>query len=661
MAIDPSKTRESRPGNARLGVTVRVAVLALFLLVFVGVSGFYADLLYFATYRFGSGVPAAAPFAILFVLALLAAARPVGRLLGFTRRELLAVYAVVLAGAPLVSHGILGYMLPHSVYQQYAARARPDYETTFLHLIPTWLSPTDPNAVETFFAGGGSVPWSLWWIPLVAWCSFLVALVVASVCLTLLFQRQWITNERLSFPLAQIPLETVAETAAPRPRARITVARVFWLGFALSFGVRFWDSLAGIFPSLPPIPLGPLPMIEQHRVGPLAGLGEMDLTLWPWLIAIAYLIPKELSFSCWFFWLVTVGLAVIAIAAGAPPQSAEGWLGDTYFPAFGFQGFGALLALSAWAVWRARRHLTRAVRIAFSRESGRADAAEPIPYRWSLIGLALSFLWLVCFFWLAGSRVSVGVGIIGVILAYYLMWTWVRAETGLGLLLFPLFVDDLVDALGNQNLLPREVLMIMSARWTYFNGAGSSLHIVAGNVLESLKIADSARIPTRPLFLAMAGGFLLSLAVGTYVTLVGMYHYGFYGLRAATTTFWLGTQVRWGTGHIFSALTNPSQFDANGVIAMTAGAAVALALGMLRLRFWWWPFHPVGYLAANSWGMHWYYSAFLIGWIAKSVVIRYGGLRLYRQTVPLAIGLIAGELINEVIWVAIRVAARGAF
>jgi hypothetical protein len=88
------------------------------------------------------------------------------------------------------------------------------------------------------------------------------------------------------------------------------------------------------------------------------------------------------------------------------------------------------------------------------------------------------------------------------------------------------------------------------------------------------------------------------------------------------------------------------RLDWNAVAGTLAGAVVALSLGALRLRFWWWPFHPAGYLVANSWGMHWFYSAFFVGWLAKTLVTRYGGLRLYRHTVPLAIGPIGGELMD---------------
>jgi hypothetical protein len=57
--------------------------------------------------------------------------------------------------------------------------------------------------------------------------------------------------------------------------------------------------------------------------------------------------------------------------------------------------------------------------------------------------------------------------------------------------------------------------------------------------------------------------------------------------------------------------------------------------------------------------MHWYYMPFFIGWLLKTLAIRYGGLQLYRRTVPLAIGLIVGDLVNQGLWVAISLAAGG--
>jgi hypothetical protein len=85
---------------------------------------------------------------------------------------------------------------------------------------------------------------------------------------------------------------------------------------------------------------------------------------------------------------------------------------------------------------------------------------------------------------------------------------------------------------------------------------------------------------------------------------------------------------------------------------------MAILLGTLRLRFWWWPLHPIGYLAANCWGMHWYWMPLFVGWLWKTLTIRYGGLRLYRRTMPVAIGLIVGDMVSSGLWVTINSIVR---
>jgi hypothetical protein len=384
----PSPVTDSEPHGREQGrVTPRAVIIGLILVVLVAIAAFYADLLV-GSGGFAAGAPSAASLVVLFLLTAVATYRPVGRLLHFTRAELLSIYAIVLGGAPLVSYGIIGFLLPNSVYLVYGARKFPEWGRAFLNLVPLWYSPTGVSAVEDFFgSGGAAVPWLEWYTPLIAWCSVLLALIVASTCLVMLVQRQWITNERLAFPLAQIPLELVTED---EKGARLPLAQAFWVGVIISFALQFWNGLAGIFPALPSLPLGPVTIMPAYQTGPMAAIGDLEVVFWPWMVAIAYIIPKELSFSAWVFYVLRVLMAAIAITFGAAPRSATGWLGDTTFPAFAFQGLGSILALSFWAAWKSRRHLSRAVRIAFSRESGVADAQEPLPYRWAILGFLLS-------------------------------------------------------------------------------------------------------------------------------------------------------------------------------------------------------------------------------------------------------------------------------
>jgi hypothetical protein len=376
------------------------------------------------------------------------------------------------------------------------------------------------------------------------------------------------------------------------------------------------------------------------------------------MIAVAYLIPKELSFSCWFFWILRIGLTVAAIAAGATPNRPEEWWSST-FPAPTFQGGGAVLAVAAWAIWVGRHHLVRAFRIAFGVGSSEAGEREPIAYRWAVLGLLLSFGYLLYFYWAVGARLLAGATIAGLIIVHYLVWARLRAETGLGFVPFPLGVANMIVVpFGSAILRPREVVALFSTRWSYFPGFGESFEVCTGNSLESLKIADSAGLSSRRLVYVMLAAFLVALVVGIFVVINGMYHYGFLNTRAATSG-WLGHQLRSNGSRIFEMITNPSRYDLNGAIAMGAGGLITLALGLLRLRFWWWPFHPIGYLAANCWGMHWFAQPFFLGWVLKSLVIRYGGLPLYRRTFPLAIGLIVGDFVSQGVWVLVLSILRG--
>ncbi|MCJ7821487.1 MAG: hypothetical protein MUQ26_00135, partial [Armatimonadetes bacterium] len=83
-------------------------------------------------------------------------------------------------------------------------------------------------------------------------------------------------------------------------------------------------------------------------------------------------------------------------------------------------------------------------------------------------------------------------------------------------------------------------------------------------------------------------------------------------------------------------------------------------LSMLRLSFWWWPLHPIGYLAATCWGMHTAWVPFFIGWLCKVLVVRFGGLKLYRRTLPIAVGLIVGDMVSQGFWVIVSLLARRA-
>jgi hypothetical protein len=655
---DPSAAPREAAGDPIGGVTWRAAFISLVVIIITAPAIFYGEIVWQkGPFFWSSGVPAPWPLTILFFLTALTSI-PAFRRLRLTRSELLTVYSVVLVVTPLFGMNVLFYLLSKVPSYYYLARAHPEWETAYLRLIPAWWGPASLSAVEGYFLGQAAVPWSEWAVPLLAWASFIVCLFVANVCLLALVQKQWIRHERLAFPLAQIPLEAVGEVPDGSRSGRLPLSRAFWLGLALAAAVGFISQLSQRYPVIPSLPLQ-VSVADRQVVGPGAALGLVEIWLYPWLISLAYILPKDLLFSVWFLWLVRIGLCALAIGYGAEPGSAQDWWRFD-FPAPYNQATGAVVALSIWALWTARRHLSRALRIAFSRRGPQGDHDEPLPYRWALLGFSLCSAWLVAFFVHSGCRLGFGLGYVALLVGVYLAYARLQAEGALDPF-FWWFNDIFSAAVGMRNLLPMETVALYMMNWA---GAPLPSRIFSAcslNTLTSFKIADANGTHLRRLTCLLLTAFVIALAAGMFVTLSGIYHRGLLGTGATKGDYFVTWALRDDGSSIWWDITDRADRSPQGLFYMGAGGAICVLLGLMRLRFLWWPLHPLGYLLANSLPQGMGTFPFLIAWVLKSAVIRYGGLRLYRQTIPLAIGLILGDVLNSSLWNIIGLASEGHF
>ena len=90
------------------------------------------------------------------------------------------------------------------------------------------------------------------------------------------------------------------------------------------------------------------------------------------------------------------------------------------------------------------------------------------------------------------------------------------------------------------------------------------------------------------------------------------------------------------------------------------GLGLTAALSALRLRFAWWPLHPIGYLMLYTYpGSHLWLSI-LLGWAAKNLILRFGGTRAYTNAKPFFLGLIVGESMAAGLWLVVGVVLSAA-
>jgi len=72
---------------------------------------------------------------------------------------------------------------------------------------------------------------------------------------------------------------------------------------------------------------------------------------------------------------------------------------------------------------------------------------------------------------------------------------------------------------------------------------------------------------------------------------------------------------------------------------------------IMKSRFLWWPLHPAGYaICISGWFINWLWFSIFVSWIVKVIILRYGGIRVYRRSVPLFIGFVLGEYVIGCSW-----------
>jgi hypothetical protein len=658
-SADALPSAAAEPGAPRRTASLRAIVLGLLMsAVIVGMT--QALSIQNSAAEVGGGAPAPAPTYLLFLwvagLAPLIARWPGTAPL--TRGELLLIYSMTLIAGAITHPYALGFLIPHAAAPLYFGNRESGWDL-FQPFLKRWMIPGTHAAAVDFFQGGdGSVPWAAWITPGLAWSALLIVLFHLMLCVNVLMRRQWIDNERLTFPLAAVPLALTERGA--RGRAPILRQPIFWLGVLIPLLVEFPTMAHKYVPQFPDLRLSDVTLVEgQTLPQPWSGLEHVQADVIPWLIGIAYLLPKEITFSSWLFYFVRLLENVFAVyrgTTGSPPS-----VYTNEFPALFAQGAGAAFALTALALWSARRHLVRALRRALLGPGDRrseGDADELLSYRAAYLGVLFGSLFLVVWFWAAGMRLWVAALFFGLLMSYFLIFARIRAETGLGMgvILWPKMLDEvMITLLGARGMPMSELTALYSLRWLYFGNATGS---VMACQLEGFKLMDVAGARTTAAARRAGWGLTLAAVVVTPLALAWLlksyYARGFIplpiGMRSVSM---VGSQIYWSYADLVETHNNAIGPEWSGIIAIAAGAVVTVLLSALRGRFLWFPLHPVGYLAANSWGMHINWLSFFTGWLLNVAITRYGGLKLYRALVPLFVGMIVGDMVHQGLWGAV--------
>jgi hypothetical protein len=419
---------QGRPGlvgrTSAAGVTGRSLIVGILLTVLVDFWIHWAELIMGGVQGHSALANTSIPVGAFSLMFVLSGINLLCRYLlpgwAFRPSEMLVVYVMMTTSSVLSSSGQLHFVIPTVTAAYHYASAENGWAGIFHRFVPAWMAQTNETALSGFYGGKTYPPLHAWLPQMATWIGFMLALAGASLCVVVILRRQWVDRERLAFPTVALPLAMMED------KVPIFRRPLFWLGFVLPLLVSFTNTLALNAPSIPAVNLrANLDLGTLFTAPPWNAVGNTPLSFYPFVIGIAYLIPVDVTFSCWFFFLLTRAQRVIGAALGIEATSG---VQQAQYPYQGHQGAGAFLALTLVSLWLARGYLKQVFLKAFGENVDLDDRDEAMSYRAALIGLAVCILAMIGICVAAGMQVLVAVILILLALIYMIAATRIRAK-----------------------------------------------------------------------------------------------------------------------------------------------------------------------------------------------------------------------------------------
>lgn len=624
------------------GVTLRAVLLALLL---IPVNNYWITVIEVRWYALdGTCLPLfITPVFILFMVALfnlvLRSHKPH---LALKRGELLTVYMMVMMGSTLASHDLLQNLFGAIGHPHFFNNETNQYSELFFKYLPSEMFISDKVALQGYYKGSMN-PWDwailkIWLLPLALWGGLVLVMIGMMLCINILIRKQWTENEKLVFPLVQLPMAMAAEDSGTKFYGN----KVMWAGFAVAFAIGLINGLHALYPSFPF-----LQGIKQYDLAtslttrPWNALGQggngFKLAAYPFAIGLAFFIPLDLSFSCWFFYILRKLWQVFG--------AAMGWdgVGNAGFPFYDSQSSGAWLALGVIIILGSLPYLKSIWKQSQRMDGTPEEMSEARLYRFAFVGLAVGALFLLGFAQWMGMAAWIAITFFVLYFIISITITRVRAELGTPHEIY--FVNPgqiMVSLFGYSVIGPANLTLISTMYW--FNRCYRS-HPMP-NQLESFKMAEGTAIKLKPMIFALMLATVFGMLTSYWANLNVTYEAGAQA-KCLGFKWWVGAES-------FDKLRdwsiNKPGPDATRILYMAVGAVIVVGLKLLRNAFIAWPFHPAGYALAVSYAMDYFWFAFFAGWLIKLTIVRYGGMKLHNACVPFFLGLVLGDFFIGSIW-----------
>lgn len=553
----------------------------------------------------------------------------IGWRLHFQPWELTVIFSISYVSIHI--NEILGRVLATFSVMHYLATPENLWTEYAFGLVKPWLVVEDVgDSLSWFYEGlpqGGSIPWSIWVSPIFWWLSFIAAIGVGCVAFAAIIRRQWVDKERIPFPFSRVT-EELAETAGPKGFPSYMGQPLFWAGVVLPSFIVFWYIIGFFRPGFPVITLG----VENYNVNLGRYVPSLHGRINFLIIAFAYFTDLQVLFSIWFFWVLTwlqIGLTNrLGFAEGL------GVLAGTRQ-----QAFGGYIVFCLWGLWISRTQLKSVFQKAFRPSvmvEDREDRKELLSYRVAVFSFLGAVFYMI--FWLIKGGMTPGLSVLIVLFwfIFYIGFAKIVAMTGLVFLESPGLGIGIFEIVPPHSLTGGSIAMRQLLGSTYQNGKCFAMPDAVHAARLIAPLGERARIVGQ----AVIFTFLFALLIAAISTVFlgykgGAFNFGSYMFREAAPRYFDG---------IVSSIRDIGKETHYGLrmAYIVFGASMVGLLTFCSYRFPWWPLHPVGFTVVTLYSVRTAIVSVFVAWLSKMILLRFGGISLYRRAKPFFIGMIVG-------------------
>ncbi len=619
--------------------TLRSFLIGAILSLFISIAGPYAEIFIQGSSPMLTSFPLIAAF-LLFLLIFLVNA-PMNKLgMGLRKEELLIIFIMMLVACAIPTMGMTANLLGIITGLQYYATPVNRWSELILPHVPKWLIPQNSEAVRCFYEGlpkGANIPWGVWKMPLISWLSFILALYAVMYSMMVIIRKQWMEKERLMYPLMQLPNEMVENPERGSLINQFFKNPVLWLGIAVPVIISSINGLHAYFHFIPEINL-------TSAVPILRNTTSLCFNISFPVIGISYLLAADLSLGLWLFAVLGTIQTGIFRVIGYSIGSREAYCASS--PSVSHQGFGAMIVLVAVIIWTARHHLRDVFRKAFTGDKKIDDSDEALSYRMAVFMLIFGLLFMAG--WLVATGLPIHTTLILIISAFvvFIALTRVIVQGGVMVVKSPLTPQVFTIAAVGSSAIGLSGLAALA--YTFVWCADLKVFLMP-YVAHSFKLVETVKANKKLITAAILIAILISLGGSIYAIMHLSYTHG--GINLNGWYFVNCPKVPF--NYMVHKIVRPEGIQWKRMMFTGIGGVVMAGLMFMRNNVLWWPIHPLGFAVGNTLPVSTIWFSIFLAWLIKVVILKYGGIKIYKKTRYFFLGLVLGQFIIAGIWLVI--------